>query len=364
MEYQVLARKYRPLNFNDLVGQDYTKQALINALDSGNLHHGFLFTGTRGVGKTTIARILAKSFNCETGSSSTPCGICPTCLEIDRGNCIDVIEMDAASNTGVDDMRALLESTSYAPSKSKFKIYIIDEVHMLSTNSFNALLKTLEEPPEHIKFIFATTDPQKLPITVLSRCLQFNLQNLEISEITNQMVKILELERVKFEISALELIAGFSDGSMRDGLSILDQAIAFSNGNINDENIKKMLGVASRDNIFEIINALFDKNGLRINELIENDYKNGLNLSKLLQSINEVFYQIINFKLTSIGEKNIQQLSLKIDEKTLQIFYQIAVNSIKDIKFAPSEKIGLQMSLFRMMSVSNSTNTVEAKKKI
>jgi DNA polymerase-3 subunit gamma/tau len=357
-KYQVLARKYRPLHFGDLVGQEYTKQAIMGALDSGHLHHGFLFTGTRGVGKTTIARILAKSFNCETGISSTPCGICPTCLEIDAGHCIDVIEMDAASNTGVDDMRQLLENAQYAPSKNRFKIYIIDEVHMLSTSSFNALLKTLEEPPEHIKFIFATTDPQKLPVTILSRCLQFNLQHLSENELTQQMAKILTSEAIEFEHEALELIATFGDGSMRDSLSILDQAIVFSNNNggtINSENVKKMLGVASRENVIEIIDALFNIDAQTINELLEKDHKNGINLTKLLEHITQAFYDIANYKATGIrtgvNATQLQQLSEKIDDKTLQILYQIAINSQKDMQFAPSEKVGVQMSLLRMMNI-------------
>jgi DNA polymerase-3 subunit gamma/tau len=361
-EYQVLARKYRPLNFGDLVGQDYTKQAIINALDSGHFHHGFLFTGTRGVGKTTIARILAKSFNCETGISSTPCGKCSTCVEIDKGNCIDVIEMDAASNTGVDDMRALLESAKYAPSKNRFKIYIIDEVHMLSTSSFNALLKTLEEPPEHIKFIFATTDPQKLPITILSRCLQFNLQNISEAEITTQMMKILGNEKVAFEEKGVELIASFADGSMRDGLSILDQAIVFSDGKVDEPSVQKMLGIASINNVIEIITELFNKNASKIEELLEKNYKNGTNFPKMLENIADIFYQIASFKVTKIGSDDIKKLSENIDDKTLQIFYQIAINSNKDMKFAPSEKVGVKMSLLRMLSIFNDGANTDKKK--
>lgn len=362
-EYQVLARKYRPLSFADLIGQDYTKKAIMGALDSGHLHHGFLFTGTRGVGKTTIARILAKSFNCETGISSTPCGVCPTCTEIDKGRCIDVIEMDAASNTGVDDMRTLLENAQYAPSKNRFKIYIIDEVHMLSTSSFNALLKTLEEPPEHIKFIFATTDPQKLPITILSRCLQFNLQNISEAEIKTQMVKILTAENIKFDDEGLELIASFGDGSMRDSLSILDQAIVFSDSNIRGESVKKMLGVASKDSVVQIISELFAKNYEKVQELVEQSYNNGTNLAKLLNSITEIFYQIANAQATHIGTSEIKTLSEKIDNKTLQILYQIAINSSKDMRFAPSEKVGLQMSLLRMLGVLQATNNSESIKK-
>ena len=359
LEYQALARKYRPLNFKELVGQEYTKQILINALDSGNLHHGFLFTGTRGVGKTTIARILAKSFNCEIKISSQPCGKCNTCIEIDKGQSIDVIEMDAASRTGVDDMRTLLENTQYAPNKNRFKVYIIDEVHMLSISSFNALLKTLEEPPAHIKFIFATTNPNKLPITILSRCLQFNLQNLSEQEISLQMEKILNNENISFEQEALMQIAEFGNGSMRDSLSILDQAISFGNGSVNEVNIRKMLGIASKDDIFSIVESLFDNDTAKLNKLIEKNEKNGVNLSKLLSNISEIFYQIANFKILANSNKNILQLSKKIDNKTLQIFYQIAINSLKDMEFSPSYKIGLQMSLFRMITFNSENNSLD-----
>lgn len=350
--YIVLARKYRPLNFRELVGQNYTKTTLINALDSGNLHHGFLFTGTRGVGKTTIARILAKSINCEIGITSQPCGVCDSCKSIDKSESIDVIELDAASNTQVDKMRALLDGAQYVPNKSRFKIYIIDEVHMLSISSFNALLKTLEEPPAHIKFIFATTNPQKLPITILSRCLQFNLQSLTIDEITAQLSKIMQAEKYKFDKNSLQQIAVFGKGSMRDSLSILDQAIAFNSGNVNEATINTMLGVVAKDSILQIIQALYENNAALVMELIEQSSRNGVNLHKLLEDIASCFYQIANCKATGVCDnENIQKLSNNIDKKNLQIYYQITINSLRDIKYSPSDKVALEMCLLRMLSM-------------
>jgi DNA polymerase-3 subunit gamma/tau len=357
--YLVLARKYRPNNFDELVGQDYTKQTLINALDSQKLHHGFLFTGTRGVGKTTIARILAKSLNCEQGISSKPCGNCDSCLSITKGNDIDVIEIDAASNTQVDKMRSLLESTHYTPSKSRFKIYIIDEVHMLSTNSFNALLKTLEEPPEHIKFIFATTDPQKIPITILSRCLQFNLQNLTIEEITKQIITILEAENISFELDAIRQIAELGAGSMRDSLSILDQVIAFSNGKINLETINAILGAVSQDEVYNLVATIVNNNFKSAQQIIDNVHKNGANLHSLLVAIGKVIHQLSVAKIVPSDKENITQLAKQIDSKTLQIYYQIITLALRDAKFALSDKINLEMCILRMLALSD-----DAKKKL
>ena len=256
MSYLVLARKWRPKRFAELVGQEHVVRALSNALDSGRVHHAFLFTGTRGVGKTTIARIFAKSLNCETGTSADPCGTCPACLDIDAGRYIDLLEIDAASNTGVDDVREVIENAQYMPSRGKFKVYLIDEVHMLSKAAFNALLKTLEEPPEHVKFLLATTDPQKLPVTVLSRCLQFNLKRLDEDQIQGQMTRILAAEEIESDPSAIVQLSKAADGSLRDGLSLLDQAIAYAGGALREDVVRTMLGTVDRTQVVSLLEAL------------------------------------------------------------------------------------------------------------
>ena len=253
MSYQVLARKWRPRNFPEMVGQAHVLRALINALDNDRLHHAFLFTGTRGVGKTSVARILAKSINCEQGMSSTPCGVCSTCREIDEGRFVDLIEVDAASRTKVEDTRELLENVQYAPSRGRYKVYLIDEVHMLSNHSFNALLKTLEEPPPHVKFLLATTDPQKLPVTILSRCLQFNLKRLSLELIRDHLAFILQQEGVESEAPALTALARAADGSMRDGLSLLDQAIAYGGGRVTTAEVREMLGSIDRERVLSLL---------------------------------------------------------------------------------------------------------------
>ena len=260
MSYQVLARKWRPKTFREMVGQEHVLKALINALDHGRLHHAYLFTGTRGVGKTTIARILAKSLNCETGISSEPCGQCSSCQEINEGRFVDLIEVDAASRTKVEDTRELLENVQYAPTRGRYKVYLIDEVHMLSGHSFNALLKTLEEPPEHVKFLLATTDPQKLPITILSRCLQFSLKAMTPERIVGHLKKVLEAEMVEFEESALWQLGRAADGSMRDAMSLTDQAIAFGNGKVLETDVRAMLGSIDREYVFGIVDALAQNN--------------------------------------------------------------------------------------------------------
>ena len=285
MSYLVLARKWRPKDFADTVGQEHVLQALINALDSGRLHHAYLFTGTRGVGKTTIARILAKALNCEKGVTSEPCGECSACVEIDEGRFVDLIEVDAASKTKVDDTRDLLDNVQYAPARGRYKVYLIDEVHMLSKSSFNALLKTLEEPPPHVKFLLATTDPQKLPVTVLSRCLQFNLKRMTPRLISDRLAHICEAESIEAETTALATIARAADGSMRDALSLLDQAIAYCGGKIEEPQVAKMLGTIDRDHVVRLLRLLADNDAQGIVDAIREIDEQFPNYSRLLEDL-------------------------------------------------------------------------------
>ena len=351
--YEVLARKYRPHNFKELVGQTHTVRTLVNALDNDNLHHGFLFTGTRGVGKTTIARIFAKSVNCEKGVSSNPCGKCATCVEIDKGQSVDLIELDAASHTGVDHMREILDNAQYTPTKNLYKIYLIDEVHMLSKSSFNALLKTLEEPPSHIKFLLATTDPKKLPITILSRCLQFNLNKLSHDEILNHLKFIMNEEKLKFEDNALSKIAEFGNGSMRDALSLLDQSISYGNGSVEENGLKEMLGLVNHDEITNLASLVCDRNAEKILLFIKELAHKGENLSNALKDLTSLFHkisiaQIINDQKQTPPE--IMDLANRFSAQDLQLYYQIAINGQKDMNLSPSEQIGLEMTLLRMIT--------------
>ena len=351
--YEVLARKYRPHNFKELVGQTHTIRTLVNALDNNNLHHGFLFTGTRGVGKTTIARIFAKSVNCEEGVSSNPCGKCPTCIEIDKGQSVDLIELDAASHTGVDHMREILDNAQYTPTKNLYKIYLIDEVHMLSKSSFNALLKTLEEPPSHIKFLLATTDPKKLPITILSRCLQFNLNKLSHDEILNHLKFIMNEEKFKFDDSALSKIAELGNGSMRDALSLLDQSISFGNGSVIEKDLKEMLGLVNHDEITNLASLVCERNAEKILLFIKELAHKGENLSNVLKDLTSLFHkistaQIINDQKQTSPE--ILDLANRFTAQDLQLYYQIAINGQRDINLSPSEQIGLEMTLLRMIT--------------
>ncbi len=351
--YEVLARKYRPHTFKELVGQTHTIRTLVNALDNDNLHHGFLFTGTRGVGKTTIARIFAKSVNCEVGVSSNPCGKCATCIEIDKGQSVDLIELDAASHTGVDHMREILDNAQYTPTKNLYKIYLIDEVHMLSKSSFNALLKTLEEPPAHIKFLLATTDPKKLPITILSRCLQFNLNKLSHDEILNHLKFVMNEENLKFDDNALSKIAEFGNGSMRDALSLLDQSISFGNGSVLEKDLKEMLGLVNHDEISNLASLVCDRDAEKILILVKEMAHKGENLSNALKDLTSLFHkisiaQIINDEKQFSPE--LMDLANQFTAQDLQLYYQIAINGQKDMSLSPSEQIGLEMTLIRMVT--------------
>ncbi len=362
--YQVLARKYRPHTFAEMVGQIHTVKTLINALNANNLHHGFLFTGTRGVGKTTIARIFAKSINCEQGVSAKPCGKCATCLEIDKGQSVDLIELDAASHTGVDNMRDILENAQYMPTKNRYKIYLIDEVHMLSKSSFNALLKTLEEPPEHIKFLLATTDPQKLPVTVLSRCLQFTLQKLTHKEILNQLKFIMQAEDLKYEELALSQIAEFGNGSMRDALSLLDQSISYGNGTILVKDIKAMLGLVHHHDIINLATQLFKQDAQAVIDFVKELSHKGENLSHALKDLTSLFHQISIAQIIDNAEiaDEIKVLATQISNQDLQLFYQMSINGAKDMPLAPSEQIGFEMTLLRMLAFQSSIADFTEKK--
>ena len=351
--YEVLARKYRPHNFKELVGQSHTVRTLVNALDNNNLHHGFLFTGTRGVGKTTIARIFAKSVNCENGVSSNPCGKCETCIEIDKGQSVDLIELDAASHTGVDNMREILENAQYTPTKNLYKIYLIDEVHMLSKSSFNALLKTLEEPPKHIKFLLATTDPKKLPITILSRCLQFNLNKLSHDEIFNHLKFIMNEESLEFEEDALSKIADFGNGSMRDALSLLDQSISYGNGSVKESDLKAMLGLVSHNEIVHLASLLVRRDAEEILSFVRELAHKGENLTNALKDLTSLFHKIATTQMVNDTKQispEINDLASAISSQDLQLYYQIAINGQKDMHHSPSEQIGLEMTLLRMIA--------------
>ncbi|MDC0178654.1 DNA polymerase III subunit gamma/tau [Woeseiaceae bacterium] len=357
MSYLVLARKWRPKNFSETVGQEHVLQALINALDSERLHHAYLFSGTRGVGKTTIARILAKALNCETGITSSPCGKCSACVEIDEGRFVDLIEVDAASRTKVDDTRELLDNVQYAPAIGRFKVYLIDEVHMLSKSSFNALLKTLEEPPPHIKFLLATTDPQKLPVTVLSRCLQFNLKRLIPTLIKDRLSHICKAENVKTETAALTMLARAADGSLRDALSLLDQAIAYGGGEVLEEPVGVMLGTIDRQHVSKLLRLLAsgDASGL-LNAIAEidqqfPDYARLLDdLARYLQRT--AVYQVVG--ATDLEDECIEdelsELSTNIAAEDIQLFYQIALLGRRDLHLAPDPKSGVDMTLLRMLA--------------
>jgi DNA polymerase III subunit gamma/tau len=359
MSYIVLARKWRPKRFAEMVGQEHVLRALANALDSGKVHHAFLFTGTRGVGKTTIARILAKSLNCETaGVSSNPCGVCSACREIDEGRFVDLIEVDAASRTKVDDTRELLDNVQYAPTRGRYKVYLIDEVHMLSNHSFNALLKTFEEPPPHVKFLLATTDPQKLPVTVLSRCLQFSLKRLPASLIGERLKFIAAAEGLPFDPAAMALLARAAEGSMRDALSLLDQLIAFGNGALNEADARTMLGTIDRGHVGRLIEALAraDGTGLlaEVKELDRDapDYDRALvELAAFLQRV--AIVQIVPEAAQQDEEfdaDSLTRLAQAISPEDVQLYYQIALGGRRDLAMAPEPRAGFEMTLLRMLA--------------
>jgi DNA polymerase-3 subunit gamma/tau len=369
MSYIVLARKWRPKRFAEMVGQEHVLRALGNALDSGKVHHAFLFTGTRGVGKTTIARILAKSLNCETaGVSSNPCGVCGACREIDEGRFVDLIEVDAASRTKVDDTREMLDNVQYAPSRGRYKVYLIDEVHMLSTHSFNALLKTLEEPPPHVKFLLATTDPQKLPVTVLSRCLQFSLKRLPAVLIGERLKFIAAAENLQFDPAAVALLARAAEGSMRDALSLLDQLIAFGGGSLNEANARAMLGTIDRGHVGRLIDALSRADGAallaEVRELDRDapDYDRALvELAAFLQRI--AIVQIVPEAAQQDEEfdaDSLARLAQAISPEDVQLYYQIALGGRRDLSLAPEPRMGFEMTLLRMLAFRPDTAAVHA----
>ncbi|QID18569.1 DNA polymerase III subunit gamma/tau [Nitrogeniibacter mangrovi] len=354
MSYQVLARKWRPKSFDTLVGQEHVVRALTHALETGRLHHAYLFTGTRGVGKTTIARIMAKALNCETGITPTPCGQCASCQEIDAGRFVDLLEVDAATNTRVDEMRQLLENATYAPTRGRFKVYVIDEVHMLSNSAFNAMLKTLEEPPEHIKFILATTDPQKIPVTVLSRCLQFNLKQMPQGHIVEHLARILEQEGVPTEPAALRHLAKAAAGSMRDALSLLDQAIAHGAGKVEDEAVQAMLGTVGDDHLFALLDALRDENVAAMLETAAAMEARSLSFEAALQSLASLLQRIAVFQFApeavtdAFEAERLQPYADAFDPEFLQLAYQIAIHGRDELPLAPDEYAGFTMTLLRL----------------
>jgi DNA polymerase-3 subunit gamma/tau len=381
MSYQVLARKWRPRTFNELVGQEHVLKALVNALDNDRLHHAFLFTGTRGVGKTTIARILAKSLNCEQGVSSTPCGECSACTEINEGRFVDLIEVDAASRTKVDETRELLDNVQYVPTRGRYKVYLIDEVHMFSNHSFNALLKTLEEPPPHVKFLLATTDPQKLPVTILSRCLQFNLKRLPLEQIRGYLARVLGEEKIDYETSALTPIARAADGSMRDALSLLDQAIAYGSGRLIATEVRAMLGTIEQSHVLDLLKLLAANNAPSLLERVTQLAQHSPDFAGVLAELISTLHRIALAQTTpeaiddGLGDREaILALAQKMSPEDVQLYYQIGLIGRRDLPFAPDTRGGFEMVLLRMLafrpadatplSTGGSTTTPQATRQV
>ncbi len=356
MTYQVLARKWRPKNFADLVGQDHVVRALVNALDQDRVHHAFLFTGTRGVGKTTVARIFARALNCEKGVSSNPCGECRACVDILEGRFLDLIEVDAASRTKVEDTRELLENVQYAPTSGRFKVYLIDEVHMLSTSSFNALLKTLEEPPPQVKFLFATTDPQKLPVTVLSRCLQFNLKRISQAQIEEYLLSITGQEDFEAEPEALKLLANAADGSMRDALSLLDQAVAYGAGQAKGDDVRAMLGTVQAKQLNDLMSALCTADGEGVWKAAQEMVTHSPDFGRVLGEIAQILHRAALVQLMPSVEDDdalVQALARGLSPEDLQLYYEITLHGRRDLDLAPDHRCGFEMTLLRMLSFTN-----------
>ena len=358
MSYQVLARKWRPQAFSDVVGQEHVLTALANGLSLGRIHHAYLFSGTRGVGKTTIARLLAKGLNCETGITATPCGVCDNCREIEQGRFVDLIEIDAASRTKVEDTRDLLDNVQYAPARGRFKVYLIDEVHMLSRHSFNALLKTLEEPPAHVKFLLATTDPQKLPVTILSRCLQFHLKALEVDQIRQQLEYVLEQEKVSAELRALQLLARAADGSMRDALSLTDQAIASGQGQVTTESVAAMLGTLDDEQPLALIEALAAADGQQTMALLQQAAGRGVEWEALLVEMLRLLHRIAMIQLLPAAlveeyaavEQRLRELARVVPPADVQLYYQTILMGRKELPLAPDRRMGVEMTLLRALA--------------
>jgi DNA polymerase-3 subunit gamma/tau len=367
MSYQVLARKWRPQLFSQLVGQEHVVTALSNALDHDRLHHAYLFTGTRGVGKTTLARIFAKSLNCEQGVGATPCGVCDACREIEEGRFVDLLEVDAASRTKVDQTRELLENVPYAPVRGRYKVYLIDEVHMFSASSFNALLKTLEEPPPHVKFILATTDPQKVPVTVLSRCLQFNLKRLSREQIESQLRHILEQEKIAWDEESLSLLARGADGSMRDGLSLLDQAIAFGGGQVSGSEVRAMIGTVDADQVYRLIDALAAGSGSDLLQVVAEMSRLAADFTTATQELLAMLHQVALLQLVpgceadeAFDAERLARFAAQLTPEDVQLFYQIGLTGQKELHLAPDPRSGFEMLLLRMLAFRPGTGAETA----
>jgi DNA polymerase III subunit gamma/tau len=368
MSSLALARKYRPKSFADLKGQEHVVKALSHALETGRLHQAYLLTGTRGIGKTTIARILAKTLNCETGVTPSPCGVCQSCVDIDAGRFPDLIELDAASNTGVDNMREIIDNARYAPTAGRYKVYLIDEVHMLSKSAFNSMLKTLEEPPEHVKFVLATTDPQKIPVTVLSRCLQFNLKAFPPERVAEQLDKVLTAENVPFDAKALRLIGDAANGSMRDALSITDQAIAFGHGKVDEAQVRQMLGSVDRDFVWRVLDAVIAKDAKALDEECDRCFENALAADDALAQLARALHRVALFQAVPESvdrddpdHPHIARTAAAIDGETAQLYYQIALHGRDDLRLAPDEQTALMMTFLRLLAFSPNAGSTPAR---